>query len=192
MATTDDRQTDEPTDTGEPVRSAAGTAAAALGWLLGALSLVGGLTWLLLNLHGPHPVVDVLVGAVLTAGGLVLLMPHRIRLPRVAGAAGTGAAALAGTVGGLAVSTSAVCCAFAYVASRGWPFHWLQRGAVAENADTARSLALAADWQVDVVALVGNVLVWAYAGMLVVVGVVLVRRARPARDADRGPVGDRP
>ena len=70
--------------------------------------------------------------------------------------------------------------------------HWVQRGAVADDADTARNLALAADWQVDAIALAGNLLFWAYAGMLVVVGLVLVRRARPAHDADRGPVGDRP
>jgi hypothetical protein len=148
--------------------------------LLGALSLVGGLTWLLLNMQGTHPVLDTAVSLVLAAGGLVLLMPHRITLPRrVTGIATTGAA-LAGTVAGLA-ATASQASTIAYVVARGWPFHWLHRGGVADDLETARRIALAADWQVDGVALAADLLVWAYAGMLVVVIAVLIRRSARER-----------
>lgn len=148
--------------------------------VLGGLSLVGGLTWLLLNFGGPHPVIDVLVGAVLVAGGLVLLMPHRVRLPRLAGALGAGLGGLIGTAAGLLVGTAQSYATYAYVAGRGFPFYWLQRGASASTPETARSLARASAWQVDVAALAVNLLFWAYAGLLVAVLVVLVRRAQVA------------
>jgi hypothetical protein len=146
--------------------------------LVGALSLVGGLTWLLLNLQGPHPAVDLLVGFVLAAGGLVLLMPHRFRLPRVAGVAGAVVGAVVGTGLGLAAHTTQVCCAFAHVDSRGFPLSLMQRGAIAETPETARNLALAANWQLDGVALATDLLFWGYVGLLVTAAVVLARRAR--------------
>jgi hypothetical protein len=153
---------------------------AAVRGLLGALTLVGGLTWLLLNLHGTHPVLDTAVSLVLVAGGLVLLMPHRITLPRrVTGLTAAGAA-LAGTFAGLA-ATATQASTIAYVVARGWPFHWLQRGGIADDPDTARRIALAADWQVDGVALAADLLFWAYAGMLIVVVLVLVRRSTRER-----------
>jgi hypothetical protein len=160
-------------------------AAAVLRGVLGATTLVGGLTWVLLNLHGPRPATDVPAGLVLAAGGLVLLMPHRITLPPFWGLAGPVAAALAGTAGGLASVLARACCAFVFAEARGWPFRWLQRGAVAGDPETARNLGRAARWQVDVPAAAGDLLVWAYAGLLVVVVAVLVRRAA----ADRAPVG---
>lgn len=159
---------------------------AALRGTLGALSLVGGLTWLLLNLHGPRFVTDVLVGVVLAAGGLVLLMPHRVRLRPVPSLLGAGAAALAGTAAGLLVSTSQLGGLYAYVTARGYPFHWVQRGAGATDPDTARRLADTARWQLDPVALIGDVLFWAYAGLLVLVAVDRARRAMRER------VGARP
>jgi hypothetical protein len=159
---------------------------AALGGTLGALSLVGGLTWLLLNLHGPRFATDVLVGAVLAAGGLVLLMPHRVRLRPVPSLLGAGASALAGTAAGLLVSTSQLGGLYAYVTARGYPFHWVQRGASAADPDTARRLADAAQWQLDPAALVGDALFWAYAGLLVIVVVDRARRAMRER------VGARP
>ncbi|GIE99075.1 hypothetical protein Ari01nite_65400 [Paractinoplanes rishiriensis] len=149
-----------------------------LRFLLGAVTLVGGLTWILVNLTGPNPFLDLLVGVVLSAGALVLLMPHRIRLPRMATTVTVAGAALAGTVAGLFASTAQICCAYAYVIDRGWPFSWAGRGAVAEDPDTAYRLAQDADWQINVISLTGNLLLWAYVGLLLVVVAVLVRRDR--------------
>ena len=161
-------------------RTALRRARGVLRGLLGSLTLVGGLTWLLLNLPGTHPVLDTVVSLVLAAGGLVLLMPHRITLPRrITGLTAAGAA-LAGTVAGLA-ATASQASTIADVVARGWPFHWLQRGGIADDPETARRIALAADWQVDGVAAAADLLFWAYAGMLVVVVVVLVRRSARER-----------
>jgi hypothetical protein len=156
-----------------------------VGELLGALTLVGGLTWMLLNLHGPHRVLDVTVGAVLAAGGLVLLMPHRIRLPGRLTAGGAGVVALAGTAAGLLTGAASTCCAYAYVMQRGWPFPWLNRGGLADDAATARRLADSSGWHVDAISLAADLLVFAYAGMLIVVLVGLVRRTTAERDARR-------
>jgi hypothetical protein len=153
-------------------------AAGAIGAGLGAVSLVGGLTWTLLNVHSPQPVVDMTVGVVLALGGLVLLMPHRIPLPPLATTAASVATAVAGTAAGLAAGTAQVCCMYAYVAERGFPMRWVARGAIADEPQTAQRLAETADWHVDVTALVANVLVWGYVGMLAVALVVAVRRAR--------------
>jgi hypothetical protein len=149
--------------------------------LIGALSLVGGLTWLLLNMHGPHPAVDLLVGVVLSAGGLVLLMPHRFKLPGLAGAAGAAVVAILGTGAGLAVNTTQICCAFAYAESRGFPWPLMQRAAAAGTPETARNLALAANWQLDAISLVAGLLFWAHTGLLLVAATVLARRAWTAR-----------
>jgi hypothetical protein len=154
--------------------------------LLGAVTLVGGLTWLLLYLHGPAVGTDVLVGVVLAAGGLVLLMPHRIPLRPARTAVVAGASALAGTAAGLVVLSTQLGGTFAYVMARGYPFHWVQRGAVAEDPDVARRIAESADWTVDLPALAGDLLFWAYVGMLLVVSADLARRARRDR------VGARP
>jgi hypothetical protein len=187
MAVTEDPETSTPDnrDSDDPDNEAA------LPWwralstllrnLLGALSLVGGLTWLLLNLHGPEIMTDLLVGAVLGAGGLVLLMPHRIRLRPLESVGGAALAALLGTFGGLAAESSQLGGMFAYVTARGYPFEWLQRGAIAGDPQTARNLAEAARWQIDVTALAANLVFWAYAGLLAVLVAGLVRRALRAR-----------
>jgi hypothetical protein len=164
--------------TGHRIRAAVGT-------LCGALSLVGGLTWLLLNVAGPHRVVDVTVGVVYGVGGLVLLMPHRARLPgRITVAAAT-AAALAGTLAGLAAGATQMCCTYVYAMARGFPFHWIQRGAIADDPATARRLALGADWHADGIALAADLLFWAYAG------VVTVMIARPRHRSVRNRAGQR-
>jgi hypothetical protein len=144
-------------------------------WLAGALSLVGGLTWILVTTHAW---VDLAVGLVLAAAGLVLLMPHRIRLPRRLTALVMAGFALVGTAAGLAVLTERTCCSYAAIADRGWPFTWIQRGAIADDPVTAQRLADASNWNVDLVSLTANVVLWAYAGLLLVVIGVLVRRAR--------------
>lgn len=184
MSTLGERDTDQTDAGGDPVaRPLRVTAALVRGVLavIGALSLVGGLTWLLLNLHGPHPAVDLLVGLVLAAGGLVLLMPHRFRLSGLAGAAGAAAGAVLGTGVGLAVNTTQVCCAYGYVDNRGFPWPMIQRGAAAGTPETARNLALAAPWQLDAVSLAADLLFWSHTGLLVVAGAVLARRAWAAR-----------
>jgi xanthosine utilization system XapX-like protein len=151
-----------------------------LRWLLGAGSLVAGFTWMLINLSNPSALVDTLVGLVLVAGGLVLLMPHRIRLPRRVTWVVMTAVALVGTVAGLA-SGRATWSGYAYIAERGWPFHWAQRGAIAGDAETARRLTDGADWNLDLVALAGTLLFFAYVGLVLVVIVTLVRRSRRNR-----------
>jgi hypothetical protein len=148
-----------------------------LRWLLGAGSLVAGFTWMLINLSNPSAVVDALVGCVLVAGGVILLMPHRIRLPRRATAVVMTLAALAGTAAGLAGGQT-TWSGYAYVADRGWPFHWAQRGAIADDAETARRLTEGADWHVDLVSLAGTLLFFAYAGLVLIVIAVLIRRSR--------------
>jgi hypothetical protein len=155
----------------------------ALGSLLGALTLVGGLTWLLLNWDGLHRAVDTTAGLIYTAAGLVLLMPHRVRLPGRLTTAAAAGAALAGTLAGLAAGATQACCAFVYATARGYPFHWLQRGAIADDPDTARRLALGADWHADWVALAGDALFWAYAGLLIVAVAQIIRGTAPTKNA---------
>lgn len=152
----------------------------------GAFSLVGGLTWLLINQHAATPLADLMVGGVLAAGGLVLLMPHRVRLPRAVTAAAVGLAAAAGSLGSLAHEVTSTGGMFAYAAARGWPYPWVYRGGSAETPEMARSLALAADWQVDAVRLTADAVFWAYAGLLVVLVAVGVRRAVADRRATPG------
>ncbi|GAA2640727.1 hypothetical protein Adu01nite_07910 [Paractinoplanes durhamensis] len=139
---------------------------------------MGGLTWVLVATHGPT---DLAVGLVLVAAGLVLLMPHRIRLPRRLTALVMAGFGLFGTAAGLVALTERTCCAYAYIADRGWPYTWLQRAAIADDPQVARRLADSADWTVDLVSLTTNLLLWAYTGMLLVVVGVLVRRARSGR-----------
>jgi hypothetical protein len=149
-----------------------------LRWLAGAATLVGGLTWVLLNVHAESFTLDVAIGVVLVLGGLVLLMPHRITLPRAATAVVVVVAALAGTAAGLLAGDRQVCCMYGYVEDRGWPVEWAQRGAVADDPDAARRLAQSADWTVDVLSLAADLVLWAYAGLLLMVAVVLLRRRR--------------
>jgi hypothetical protein len=151
----------------------------ALRWLLGAGSLVAGFTWMLINLNNPSAIVDGLVGVVLVAGGVILLMPHRVRLPRRTTAVVMTLAALGGAVIGLAARRT-TWSGYAYVTDRGWPFRWVQRGAIADDAETARRLAGSADWHVDLVALAGTLLFFAYAGLVLVVIAEQIRRQRRA------------
>jgi hypothetical protein len=158
------------------------------GGLLGALTLVAGVSWLLIYLPGSHPAMDATVGVVFTAGGLVLLMPHRVQLPgRATTGAAAGAAAL-GTLAGLGIGSAQACCSFVYAMARGFPFDALQRGAFADDSGTARRLALGSDWHVDALGLAGDLVFWAYAGMLAVVVVLLARRTTADRDAARAGV----
>jgi len=146
--------------------------------LLGGVTLVGGLTWILINLQAPKPAVDVVVGVVLAAGGLILLMPHRVRLPRAAAWSTAAATAVLGTLAGALYYDAYLCCSYAYVEQRGFPFKWLSHGASAGAPDTARTLAASAPWHTDVPTLAMTALVWAYAGIVVVALVSGLRRRR--------------
>jgi hypothetical protein len=150
----------------------------ALRFFLGALSLVGGLTWIMLNLHVSTAALDGGIGTVLTLAGLVLLMPHRIRLPRLVTAGAMAGFALVGTAAGLISERSRQCCEFAYVSERGWPFQWASRGGVADDPETAFRLAQSSGWSVDVISLTADLLLWSYVGLLLVVAAVLIRRFR--------------
>jgi hypothetical protein len=145
--------------------------------LLGAVSLVGGLTWILLNLGAPRPVTDMIVGVVLAAGGLVLLMPHRVELPGRATAAAVVGAGVGGTLAGILAESTQLAGMYTYLAARGWPSAWLARGAVAADPATARQVAEQASWQVDVVNLVADLYVWGLVGLLLVAGAGLLRRS---------------
>jgi len=159
-----------------------GRAVAAVRGVLGAVSLVGGLTWILLNLGAPRPVTDMIVGVVLAAGGLVLLMPHRVRLPGRATAAATIAAALGGTLAGVIAESTQLGGMWAYMASRGWPSAWVSRAGLGGDAATARQVAEQSAWQVDAVNLAADLYFWAFVGLLLVVAAGLVRR--PAQIPD--------
>jgi hypothetical protein len=171
---------DDTAATTAPIPRRIGAAGRAL---LGALSLVGGLTWILLNLDRPEPGTDLTVGAVLAVGGLVLLMPHRVGLPGRATAATAAGAAIAGTLAGLLAASEQIAGSFAYVATRGWPFNWLARGATADDPATARQLADQGSWQVDAVNLVADAYFWAIAGLLIVALAGRLRQGAPPRGA---------
>ncbi|GID25315.1 hypothetical protein [Paractinoplanes brasiliensis] len=156
----------------------------ALRFLLGALSLVLGLLWILLNGHTANAVPDIATGVVLTLGGLVLLMPHRIRLPRRTTAAVMSGVAVTGTAAGLLAEESITCCKYAFITERGWPFHWAQRGALADDPETAERVARSASWTVDLLSLAFDLLTWSYVGLLLVVAAVLIRRLRPVGAKD--------
>jgi hypothetical protein len=196
VASVDEARNDDPshgeTGDGAPVRpdSAWAVLYRVVRAFAGGISLVLGLLWILMNSsegNAAHST-DIVVGVVLAAGGLVLLMPHRIRLPRLATAVVATAVGVLGTVAGLAVKTAQSCCMYGYVVDRGWPFHWLSRGGQGDDPATAYRLEQAASWDVHVSLLVDLVL-WAYAGMLLVVIAVLVRRARRDQDGRRSAKG---
>ena len=155
------------------------------GGLLGALTLVGGLTWLLLYLPGTHRATDVTVGVVFAAGGLVLLMPHRIRLPGLVTTGAVAGVAAAGTAAGLLIGSARACCAFVYGMTRGFPFDALERDAIAADSATAQRLAQGSEWHVNAIALAGDLVFWAYGGMLVVVVAVLARHTAADHEPDR-------
>ncbi|WP_143163065.1 hypothetical protein [Couchioplanes caeruleus] len=142
----------------------------------GAVTLVGALTWILLNLQAPGRQADLVVGAVLAVGGLVLLMPHRVPLPALPTAGASVAAAVGGALAGLLTETTRTGGMWAYVARRGWPYEWLNRGAVADDPQTARALAEQASWQVDAVNLTATAVFWGFLGLLLAAAVTRTRR----------------
>lgn len=146
--------------------------------LAGAVTLVGALTWILLNLQSPGRLADLVVGGVLAVGGLVLLMPHRVPLPALLTASAAAVTAAVGALAGLLAETTRVGGMWAYVARRGWPYEWLNRGAVADDPRTAQALAERASWQVDAVNLAATAVFWGFLGLLVAAAVTKVRTRR--------------
>lgn len=153
-----------------PGRSAARLAA-------GLLSVAAGVFWLVMAPVGGDGG-DVVTGAALILGGVVLLVWDRLRMPGWAVAAGAGAAGLVGTLAGLFVFWAGVCCMFAYSEGRGWPFTWLSRGATADDPEVARQLAVAEGWEVDLTRLCASAVVWSYAGMVLLAVIGLLRGSK--------------
>ena len=153
--------------------------AAAGGWsqlarlVLGGANLAGGVAWVLLN---PERVTDVAMGAVMAASGLVLLMTRRFRLPARPLWAVVGGTVVLGALAGLAVHSTVVGGMYGYAERRGFPFAWLSRGGEADELDAARRAAESAAWQVGVLPLLGDVVVCASAGLLVLVLARSLRR----------------
>lgn len=116
-------------------------------------------------------------GLVVLAAGIVLLFWPRLRPSAVGSAVGAVIGAVAGTLGTLPVRTEQVCCMFGWHEDRGWPYAWLSRSASADTVEAARVQAIADGWYPDVVHLVTDAAIWAYAGFLIFVVVSLARRA---------------
>lgn len=133
----------------------------------------------------------VLAGAILAAGGAALVFLHRLRLrPSPPGVIATVAVALAGTGAGLVHVSESLCCMFAYLVGRGYPFEWLRRGHTAETAAAAKSQALQQAWTPNWHSLLADAVFWGAAGVLLVVAVALVRRTmRRRRSPDRPGAG---
>ena len=163
----------------EPVEPAGSRLLRAGRWLLGAVTLVLGFTWTLLTATGPEAARDLSIGLVLVLGSLVMLMPHRVPLPRRATALAVAGVALLGTLGGLAVKSSQEACMFCYLVYRGWPFTWATRGGVADDPDTPKPIATTANRDVDLIHVAADLLFWGYLALTVMAVVVLVRRRRP-------------
>jgi hypothetical protein len=153
---------------------------------VGGVSLVAGLLLLGIGLLTATPSTHHLVfGAVVAAGGAVLLLARRLRLPARSGGAGAAGAALAGTAAGLLAVRVSAGGMFAYAEHRGYPFAWLHRGATADTAEAARAAAQDAPATVEWVTLLADAAFWAYAGLLVAAAAAVARRAVRDRRAGR-------
>ncbi|GAA0507801.1 hypothetical protein Ade02nite_49870 [Paractinoplanes deccanensis] len=84
----------------------------------------------------------------------------------------------AGTAAGLAAGKAQLCCMFGYVVDRGWPSSWASRGAVADDPETAVRLARSSSWTVNVLPLLADLLLFSYAGLLLLVIALVMRRNR--------------
>lgn len=142
--------------------------------LVGGAYLAIGVAWGLLD---AQRVTGIAMGAVMAAGGLVLLLTRRFRLPARALWTVVAGTVVLGALAGLAVRSMAAGGMYGYTERRGFPFAWLTRGAVSDTEDAARQAAEAAAWQVGVAPLLGTVVVYAAAGILVL-GIALALRRR--------------
>ncbi|GLY00951.1 MULTISPECIES: hypothetical protein [Actinoplanes] len=126
-------------------------------------------------------------GVLLLAGGLVFVLWRRLTPPVKPVLAAAVAAAVAATAAGTLYASSSVCCMYSYGEGRGWPFFWLGRGASADDPETARLLAEANGWALLPDGLLGNVVVGAYAGMIVMVVISVARRSKSGRKVISAP-----
>ncbi|GGN55817.1 hypothetical protein GCM10010112_07020 [Actinoplanes lobatus] len=147
---------------------------------IGLLSVLAGGFWLVMSPFGGD-LTDAFMGAVVAAGGLVLLLWHRLGLSGRLVSVAAGVTGVTGALAGLTVYASGLCCMFSFFESRGWPLTWLGRGAVADTSDEAIRLARAESWGVYPSDLVIDLVVWAYAGMVLAVLIGLVVRAIRSR-----------
>ncbi len=150
--------------------------------LLGGAYLALGVAW---GLGDAPRVTGIVMGVVMAAGGLVLLLTRRFRLPARSLWAVVAGTVLLGALAGLTVRSTAMGGMYGYTERRGFPFAWLTRGAVADDADAARQAAEAAAWQVGVAPLLGTVVVYAAAGILVLVLALALRRHSPRGEKDQ-------
>jgi hypothetical protein len=127
---------------------------------------------------------------VLALGGAALLAtawhPARLTTPVVVA---IGVVAALGTAAGLAVERTAVCCAFAYHQTRGFPFPWMGRGFewpdyLDDNQLAARMNGLGWELRSGEHA-VANVIFWAFVALILVVAVRLGVAARRAYAGQR-------
>ncbi|WP_229075676.1 hypothetical protein [Actinoplanes sp. DH11] len=146
----------------------------------GSLGLLAGGFWLVMTLLSGDPQAAS-TGALPIGGGLVLLCWDRLRLPARRVAAAVAMIIPAGLAAGLAVERTVLGGMFGWFAYRGWPFTWLERGAAADSPAEARRLAEASDWAVEPFRLVVDVVLWAYAGLVLSAGVILLVRALRGR-----------
>ncbi len=155
--------------------------AEAAGWtqvarlFVGGAYLAVGVAWGLLDVQRAT---SIAMGVVMAASGLALLMTRRFTLPTRPLWAVVAGTTLLGALAGLAVHSAVMGGMYGYTERRGFPFAWLTRGAVAADADAAREAAETAAWQVGVAQLLGNVVVYASVGILVLVLALSLRRHR--------------
>jgi hypothetical protein len=147
---------------------------------VGQISLTLGMLWLVMNLTVAFDR-HVFAGFAVTGGALVLLLWRRIRLPVRPVVAGSVVFGLVVTVAGLVVRTVTTGGMFGWFEGRGWPFEWLGRGGLAGSLDEARRVAVADGWGVDVWRLAADVVVWTYAGLVLICLIGLAVRAQKGR-----------
>ncbi|GAA0816721.1 hypothetical protein [Spirilliplanes yamanashiensis] len=145
----------------------------------GALGMIAGLMVLLDQLGSPERVRESLVaGAVATAGGAALIFLPRLGLRvRPVGVIATAVVALAGTAASLVQVKETTGGMYAYLVGRGYPFLPLRRGDTGETPGEAQRAALAKPWNFHWTPFLADLAFWAFAGVLLVIVVALVRKA---------------
>jgi hypothetical protein len=140
---------------------------------VGWLSVVIGILGLLVEadrITGAPDLAYVLFHAALVAGGLALLgAPWLGRHARAAGWVTAAVVAAAGLLVSAVPATTTLCCVSGSGERHGFPFTFLARRGGAGG------------WRVDGEHLVADVLFWAYAGLLALVVVALLRRLTAGR-----------
>ncbi|MEU4562127.1 hypothetical protein AB0F72_27400 [Actinoplanes sp. NPDC023936] len=153
---------------------------------VGVLGLLGGAFWLVMTLSEGDPRVTA-AGAAAVLGGLILLFWDRLRLPARIVVPAAVAGGLIGTVAGLAARGISTCCMFGWSEGRGWPFVWLTRGGVADTPDEARRLGIEEGWTAIPFRMLADVVLWSYASLVLIVGVLVLTRVLRGHFAPKVP-----